>query len=47
MEWLELFGAVLGETARKMGEGEGFWITLSIYLAMVTIERGAYFFHDA
>ena len=43
MEWLY---EGVSEVARKMGSGEGFWITLSTYLAMVMIERLAYLFED-
>jgi sterol desaturase/sphingolipid hydroxylase (fatty acid hydroxylase superfamily) len=34
----------LAEVARKMGSGEGFWITFGSYMAMLLIERAAYLF---
>lgn len=43
MEWL---AGLIAEVARKMGSGEGFWITLGLYLAMVMTERVAYLFED-
>ena len=43
MYWI---AALIADVAHRMGNGEGFWITFGLYMAMMLTERFAYLFED-